>query len=277
MLKIRPEDRLIVCGLPGQGKTTFLRYLISVHPFTPYIIDPLDQYGEFGEVGDVLQGGNRCIPNMSRARMEIEAISLKLHSISNVVLVVEEAEQFYPQIRPLGDRTASLIQMGRNWNVGVYGTTRRIQDVNKVWFDLGNRVFFFRAGLQSRGYIADKIGADFIYNNRPTKYNANKTGYTLTNLPPYHCMHFDLTNETAEVLCLKLGTRQHIETVGTKSEAGREQVKKIAGAVEKAEEEDHQNEEKIHQNDDVKPVVDPKGGAGAAADEAKLWTPRKRQ
>lgn len=268
MLKIRPEDRLIICGIGGQGKTTLLRYLINNHPFDPYIIDPLNQYAEFGEVGDLLQGGRRCIPNLSQARMEMENIAYKLHSVSNRVLVMEEAEQFVPQQRPLGQYTSSVMQMGRNWNIGIYGTTRRIADINKVWFDLGQRVIFFRCGLQSRGYIADRIGADFIYNNRPTKNNANKTGYTLTTLPPYHFMHFDLVTETAEVLHLTLGGRQHIETVSKKTEAGKEQVKEIAGAVEKAEEEEQENN---------KSVVEQKEDAENTTKEVKPWVPRRKQ
>jgi len=107
--------------------------------------------------------------------------------------------------------------MGRNWGIGIWGTTRRIQDVNKRFFDLCQHSFFFRCGLKSRDYIADMIGAEFVYPYPSPKYN--HTGYTITTLPQYHCLHFNLDDETAEIIVLKLGAREHIVTAGKKSEA----------------------------------------------------------
>lgn len=275
MIKLGPEDRLCIAGLGGQGKTYLMRYLLSVAPdsFQPYIIDPLNQYTQFGDIGDLLQGGKRCVPNMANAMQEMEHICHKLHAVDKRILVVEEAEQFIPQRRPMQPRTASLIQMGRNWNVGIWGTTRRIQDINKVFFDLAQRVFFFRCGLNSRNYISDLIGADYIHESRPTKYRVNKTGFTITSLPPYHFIHFDLQEETAQVMCLQLGAREHIQEASPKSEAGRETVKKIAEAEHQAETEQKAKEEK-----DGRPRIEigkeVQNPEAENKEETILWSPR---
>jgi hypothetical protein len=226
MLKFSMTDRLCIAGLPGTGKTIFMRYLLSFADPDIYILDPLNQYQEFGAVGDVMDGkSKRAIP-LQESPQELEIIAKKFYSLSNRVLAIEEAEQFIPQDRPLLPYTSGLVRMGRNWGIGIWGTTRRIQDINKRFFDLAQRVFFFRCGLKSREYIADLIGLEYMYPVPVPKYN--KTGYSITTLPPYHCLHFDLELETAEVICLQIGARTHLETVGKKSEAPKAVVKAIA-------------------------------------------------
>ena len=223
-LEIDLTDRLCISGLTGTGKTILMRYLLTLADDF-YIIDPLDQYKEFGEIGDVLQDGKRWVPREESPR-EFESICQKFHAISNRILVVEEAEQYMPQGRPMLTYTSSLVRMGRNWGIGIWGTTRRIQDINKRFFDLAQRVFFFRCGFKSREYIADMLGNEYMY-PRPNP-KINRTGYTITTLPPYHFLHFDLEKETAQVMTLKLGTRVHLETAGKKSEAGKEMVEAVA-------------------------------------------------
>ena len=62
------------------------------------------------------------------------------------------------------------------------------------------------------------IGAEYVYPAYGNSYN--KTGYTLTTLPPFHCIHFNLEDESAQVVALNLGTpHQALEQVGKTSEA----------------------------------------------------------
>ena len=141
------------------------------------------------------------------------------------MLAIEEAEQYLSQQRAMLPYTSGLIRMGRNWGIGVYATTRRIQDINKRFFDLAQHCFFFRCGLKSRQYIADLIGYEYVYPYPSRKYNL--TGYCITTLPSFHWLHFNLEDETAEVGVLRLGAREHLATVekGKKVEAPRELAK----------------------------------------------------
>lgn len=220
-MKIKSTDRLCVCGLPDTGKTTFMRYLASLAEPHILIIDPLDQY-------DMFPDECRYIPKREHPQ-ELEDICRRLWAQTDMTLIIEEAEQYLQQGRALLPATSGLIRMGRNWGIGVWATTRRIQDINKRFFDLAQHCFFFRCGLKSRDYIADMIGHEYVYPYPRPKYN--HTGYSITTLPDYHCLHFDLTDETAEIVTLKLGGREHIEQVGKKSEA------QVSGELKKPESE----------------------------------------
>lgn len=150
---------------------------------------------------------------------ELEEICKSLWARSNVVLAVEEAEQYISQQKAMLPYTSGLIRMGRNWGIGVWATTRRIQDINKRFFDLAQHCFLFRVGLKSREYIANLIGPEYVYVYPSCRYN--KTGYCLASLPPYHFIHYNLETEEAEVAVLQLGAREHISTAekGKKAEA----------------------------------------------------------
>jgi len=202
MIDIKSTDRICISGLTGTGKTFLLRYLCSLIEPNLLIIDPLDQY-------DMFPNECRYIPKRETPN-ELEDISRMLHARSNMVLVIEEAEQYISQGRAMLPYTSSLIRMGRNWGIGVWATTRRIQDINKRFFDLAQHCFFFRCGLQSREYIANMIGKEYVYQN--IKPQQNKTGYTLLTLPDYHFLYYNLKDETSEVGTLKLGGREHIKT-----------------------------------------------------------------
>lgn len=208
-MEINSTDRICVSGMTGTGKTYFMRYLASLAEPDIYIIDPLNQYTMFP---DEL----RYIPKRETPG-ELEQICKSLWSRGNTTLIVEEAEQYLQQGRAMLDYTSGLIRMGRNWGVGVWATTRRIQDINKRFFDLAQHCFFFRCGLKSRDYIAYMIGSEYVWPSHKPSFN--KTGYTITTLPPYHCLHFNLETEEAEVVILRLGAREHIATIGDKSKA----------------------------------------------------------
>ena len=221
MLDINATDRLCITGLPRSGKTYMMRFLTTFPEPRIYIIDPLNQYEEFGDVGDVLAGGKRWVPKQETPQ-ELELICKKLYQVSNMTLIVEEAEQYFPQGRAMLPYTSGLIRMGRNWGIGIWATTRRIQDINKRFFDLAQHVIFFRCGLKSRDYIADLIGKEYMYPTLTPKYN--KTGHTLTTLPPFAFLHFNLETEEAEVLRLKLGATPRLEPIVKESKRDKQQI-----------------------------------------------------
>lgn len=206
MIEISSTDRICICGLPGSGKTYLMRYFCTLVEPDLIVVDPLGQY-------DMFPDKCRYIPKRETAN-ELEEICKLLMARSNTVLCIEEAEQYISQQKAMLPYTSMIIRMGRNWGIGVWGTTRRIQDINKRFFDLAQHCFFFRCGLKSREYIADLIGAEFVYPYPAPKYN--RTGYCITTLPPFHFLHFNLEDETAEVGVLKLGAREHLEEASSK-------------------------------------------------------------
>jgi len=207
LIDIKSTDRIIISGLTGTGKTYLLRYFAMQFDPDILIIDPLNQYTQFSD--ELRYIPERETPN------ELEQICKSLFARSNCTLIIEEAEQYLPQGRAMLTFTSGLIRMGRNWGIGIFATTRRIQDVSKRFFDLAQHAFFFQCGLQSRDYIANMIGKEYVWEVANPQYN--KTGYAITTLPEYHFLHLDLRNEIADVGILELEGREHIKTIGKES------------------------------------------------------------
>jgi len=230
-LGIDSTDRLCICGQTGTGKTYFMRWLCSLADPNLYIMDVLNQYPMYGDVGDVLQGGKRWVANPLKNEVAnplvLESIAKKFHHIGDKTLIIEESERFIPQVRPLLPWTSSLFDMGRNWGVGIWIVTRRIQNINKAFFDLAQHVLFFRCGFKSREYISDMIGNEYMYPSAK-----QKTKYVITTLPDYHCLHFNLEDESAQVVTLTIrGQSSRIQEVGKKSEVDRKSVEKLRDAA----------------------------------------------
>jgi len=188
-VNIKSTDRITVAGLPGTGKTTLGKYLASLCMPRVLIYDPLAQYDGFPDE-------NRYIPK-SDSLSEFDAVCRQLRMRGNVTFIVEEAERYLGQGKPLGENAFDLINRGRNWGVGVLAVTRRIQRLSKDFFDLCQDVFLFRCGLKSREYITDMIGRE------STK--------KIMALPLFHFLYFNVETEESSVHVLKLGVRPHLE------------------------------------------------------------------
>lgn len=221
MIRVKSTDRITISGLSGSGKTTLARYLASFAEPDLIIIDALGQYfGDFPE---------QCIRYPKQMDpMFLEGIAKELWGQKNKVLLIEEAEQFMRQGKPLPEYTSGLVRMGRNWGIGIIAVTRRIQELSKEFFGHCQQVFFFKCDLKSREYIAELIGREFVYPQ--VRCINNHTGKTINTLPWYCWLHYNLETEETEVAKLNIKTvRTHVETLeGKKSEAGKETVKEIA-------------------------------------------------
>jgi len=190
MIDLVRDNRLCVCGLPGSGKTMLTRHICSLFEPRVLIYDPLDQYRMFKD-------NNRHVPK-SDSLAEFETVCHQLCATKNITFVVEEAERYLGQGKPLGPYAFDLCTRGRNWSVGIYAVTRRIQRISKDFFDLCQQIIFFKNGAKSRMYIRDLVGkevTEWIY-----------------ELEKFHFLHYSLETEDAIDGYLEIeGVREHIE------------------------------------------------------------------
>lgn len=101
MITLDPTDRITISGLPGTGKTTLAKYLSSLYEPAVLVYDPLAQYSGSPD-------SCRYIPK-SDSLTEFDAVCKRLCAVSDMVFVVEEAERYLGQGKPLGSYTFDLI------------------------------------------------------------------------------------------------------------------------------------------------------------------------
>lgn len=104
-LEMRSTDRTCLAGLPGTGKTTLAKYLGSLCMPNLIVYDPLSQYDGFPDE-------NRYIPK-SDSLSEFDGVCRTLRARGNCVFLIEEAERYLGQGKPLGENTFDLINRGR--------------------------------------------------------------------------------------------------------------------------------------------------------------------
>ena len=197
-IDIKSTDRVTLSGLPDSGKTILSKYLAALAEPRVLIYDPLDQYDGFPD-------SMRYVPK-NDSMEEFEEVCRKLCSTPNMFFVIEEAERYIGQGKPLGPYAFDLINRGRNWGIGILAVTRRIQRLSKDYFDLCRHVFFFRQGLRSYDYVKEMVGPDAVTR--------------IHQLEQYHFLHYDLVQEQFTVGYLSLPHQEYskdakIKTVST--------------------------------------------------------------
>ncbi|GAF81587.1 unnamed protein product, partial [marine sediment metagenome] len=178
--------------------------------------------------GALENGGYAYLPH-SDSQAEFEGMCQYLRGVSNHTFFVEEAERYLRQGVSLGSQAFDLFNRGRNWGIGIYAVTRRIQTLSKDFFDLCQYCIFFKCGLTSREYIEKLIGKE--------------AASELFNLEQYQFLAYDIEGDTYEKATLEIsGGREHLETPEEQEErkkpevVPKEQIKSVGEKPRKEEE-----------------------------------------
>lgn len=210
MIHLESADRIVISGLPRTGKTTLAKHLASSAGENLYIIDPINQYGDFDTR---IPEGNRVIPEPGNEMTVFENVCIQLCRVSNHILLLEECEDYLGQGLMLPPFANRVVRQGRNWGIGIIAITQRLPEISKRFFDRCQHIFFFRCGVYSQDYIKDRIGREksaIVF-----KLSINKHEFA----------HYDVGADTMEVYTLKkMGPAEYAEA-----------VKKFTGSAEYAE------------------------------------------
>lgn len=199
MIRMLSSDRVVICGLPRTGKTTLAKHFASSAGKNLYIIDPLNQYGEFDKI---IPKGNRVMPEPGKEMLVFESVCRRLCQVTNHRLLLEECEDYLGQGLMLPPFANRVIRQGRNWGIGIVAITQRLPEISKRFFDRCQHIFFFRCGVYSQTYIEDRIG----------RTKAEKV-FKLS-IDRHEFMHYDVGADTAEIYALKFeGAAEYAHTV----------------------------------------------------------------
>lgn len=191
-IRLKTSNRTLTAGLPGTGKTR-LAYFLAAECLkglgTPnlYIIDPLNQYGQFDEL---IQEGYRFVPQRHDMQ-DFERICQHIWTEGNHVLLVEECEEYLWQGVSLPYYAYKVVRMGRNYGIGIQGVSQRIQEVDKKFVDRCQHLFLFKCGFESFDYLKQKLGRE--------------RAQRVLNLAKHNFIHYSIEEQT--FLSYKLNLR----------------------------------------------------------------------
>ena len=212
---MQSTDRIVITGLPRTGKTTLARHFARSAGKNLYIVDPLNQYGEFDAV---IPKGNRVIPQPGEEMVMFENICRKLCLVTNHRLLLEECEDYLGQGLLLPPFANRVIRQGRNWGIGIIAITQRLPEISKRFFDRCQHIFFFRCGVYSQDYIRDRIGREKA--ERVFKLSIDR----------HEFLHYDVGADSAQVYALKFeGVAEFAQTLTAPKNEGREEVSAKTG------------------------------------------------
>lgn len=192
---------MTIAGLPGTGKSTFAKYLADMFRHYPgysiLIYDPLDQYRAFSDE-------ERYIPEAD-SQTEFDATCRRLCAVSNVVFIVDEAEAYLREGYLSNTYAFKLVKRGRNWGVGIYAVTRRLQDLSKGFFELCQHCFFFNCHPRVKDYLKKQLEPEAIS--------------AIMSLAKYDFVHYNMETHEWSVSGLELPARNPEALARAKVEA----------------------------------------------------------
>lgn len=145
-LEIGAEDTWTVMGQRGTGKTTLCQALARLAAPRVCVVDPLGQYP-----------AEYAYRPARFARKEMDKVGALAWSMSPVRVIVEEAEQVFPQGPDLPPKFKQFALMGRNLGSSWGMNTRRPQDLSKILLDNSDHIFMFKLGGRALRYMAEYI------------------------------------------------------------------------------------------------------------------------
>lgn len=156
----------MIAGAGGTGKTNFTKALVRDLRCSYTIVDPLDQYG--------FLTAQRLVTTEVEA---FEDLCRYAWEKGNHLIIVEEAEQFLPNGKPLSLYANRCILPGRNRGIGLWANTRRFADLHKTPIAQAQHLFLFRMFLPNDiEYLAKFIPRDIAQ--------------SLASIPEYHFLHY---------------------------------------------------------------------------------------
>lgn len=148
------ERRICIFGLQGSGKTEFGKYIVR-KAARPFVIDPLDEYGDIPHAVTYVPENKEYGPQAVAEINQVVEYMLALDPLPTLFLM-DEANRYCPNKRPLPAQIARLNDESRHLELALGFIARRPVQVNTDLAELAHYlVVFSLAGKNDRGYLND--------------------------------------------------------------------------------------------------------------------------
>jgi len=133
-MRIRSDEVLVVVGMQGQGKTTWVKWLLTqLKNKEFFIVDVNGEYTEFP--------GDHIVNDPG----EIEDLLETAYEKGSLVLVMDEADMYFNQIStPLKGIYYRVLHLGRHRNLLRVFVARRAADLHKDVYSQAYHIVTFR-------------------------------------------------------------------------------------------------------------------------------------
>ncbi len=134
MIKLRADEVVVVVGMQGQGKTTWVKWLLSrIKNRNFFIVDVNGEYQEFK--GD----------HIPEDADQIDDLLEEAYEKGNYVLVMDEADMYFNQTSfPLRDVKYRIVHLGRHRGLLRIFVARRAADLHKDVYSQAYHIVTFR-------------------------------------------------------------------------------------------------------------------------------------
>ena len=140
---IKTTDLCLIAGKRGSGKTNLLLYLIkqlTQSKMNLIIIDPVYDLRD-----NLPKNDPRIVHIPYGNRKKFDAILLKLlKSGWKGMLIVDEADRFFPNRTKLTNLENHFIQIGRHYGIGMIAVTRRLSNLHTDLATQASKLFMFK-------------------------------------------------------------------------------------------------------------------------------------
>lgn len=163
---IKQTDIITVAGQRGTGKSEFAKKYISDLTIPFIVFDPNAEF--------VTQFPSNTYVPKTEGVEEFSKFCASIWKRGNMIIVIDECEEFLQERRPLPPYAAQIVRRGRHRGIGVIAITRRPAELSKTVISLSNYVILYRFFLPNDiKYLSEFIG---------------NTAEKLPTLPDYHFM-----------------------------------------------------------------------------------------